>query len=222
MGLFKALGGAYQGINSIAEGARKKRDGKKFIAMAEAAQRNLERQDLVNNSAQIKVNSEGTSQALENINLNATQAFSQASDAGIRGIGMIGKIQQNVNQATQVETQRLADKEFAVQQAKAAEQSQIRSMEENRYNQDQARTDQMLERGQALRSQGSAETGAGVSQTGGAIDEGVQAAGKALAAVATGGTSGFLDAATSSPDISNSGYTNAFASFRANRQQVNI
>lgn len=174
MSLFKGIGNAFQGINSIAEGVRKRRDGKKFIAMSEAVTRNAEQQDFINNAAQVKVSGEGTRQNLENINLNASQAFSQAADAGIRGVGMIGKIQQNVNQASQVETQRLADREFAVQQAKAAENSQIQAEKQRIFENKQNKADQQLERGQALRSQGSAEIGQGASATGGAIDSSIE------------------------------------------------
>ncbi|KKL06939.1 hypothetical protein LCGC14_2591030 [marine sediment metagenome] len=97
MGLFKALGGGFQSINSIVEGARKKRDAKKFIAEATARQRNWEQIDLVNNAAMINVSGEANRRALENINLSAAQGLDLAADAGVRGIGMISKIQQNVN-----------------------------------------------------------------------------------------------------------------------------
>ena len=171
--MFKTIGNAFQGINSIAEGARKKRDGRKLIALAEAAERNFEQMDFVNNAGQIKVSGEATQKALENINLNASQAFSQAADAGIRGIGMIGKIQQNVNNAAQAEADRLAEREFAVQKARAAEQSQIQAEQQRISENNRNRSDAQLERGQALRSQGSAEIGQGASQVGGSLDKGL-------------------------------------------------
>ena len=173
--MFKAVGNIFQGVNSIAEGARKKRDARKLIKMAEARARNAEQQDFVNQSAMIKVGSRASERALENINLGATQAFEQASDAGIRGIGMMGKILQNVNDATAQETARQEEKEFQVQQLKAQEAQQEEAERQRIFENEQARTDAMMERGQALRSQGSAEIGQGASLAGGGIDAGIQA-----------------------------------------------
>lgn len=184
--MFKAIGNMYQGVNSIAEGAQKKRDARKYIALAEARARNAEQKDYTNNSAMIKVSGAATDKALENINLGATQAFSQASDAGIRGIGMIGKILQNVNDATQQQAQRMADQEFAVQQQKAQEQANLNAEKNQDIRADESKTDSMRERGEALRSQGSAEMGQGASQLGGAIDAGI----KEGAAMATGFSGG--------------------------------
>jgi len=182
--MFKAVGNIFQGVNSIAEGARKKRDGRKFIKMAEARARNAEQMDFTNHAGQVKVSGRAQENALESINLNATEAFSQASDAGIRGIGMIGKIQQNVNTAIRDQENRLAEKEFAVQQARASEESRLQGQKNVEIQRQEGRTDSMLERGQALRSQGSAEVGQGASQTGGAVDaglkEGFKVVGKAL------------------------------------------
>ncbi len=175
MGLFKALAGGYQSINSIVEGARKKRDAKKFIAEATARQRNWEQIDLVNNAAMINVSGEANRRALEEINLKGAQAFEQASDAGVRSIGMIGKIQQNINTALGLETDKLAERQFGVDVMASREQSQIQNIQFQDKIRQQTRTDQMLERGQALRSQGSAEVGAAVSQLGGAMDQTVQA-----------------------------------------------
>ena len=53
--MFSIVGDTFQGITSIAESAKKKRDARKFIAQAEARARNAEQQDFVNNAAQIKV-----------------------------------------------------------------------------------------------------------------------------------------------------------------------
>lgn len=188
--MFKTIGNLYQGVNSIVEASRKKKDGKKFIAQAQQRQRNFERNDLVNNAAQIQVNGDASDRAIENMNLNAAQSFDQAADAGIRGVGMIGKIQQNLNSAAAQETDRLAKEQAQVNIMKAQEQSKIQDQTIDRENREEARTDQMLERGQALRSQGAAETGAGASQIGGAVDSGIAAAtgfGKILNA---GGTIG--------------------------------
>lgn len=192
--MFKALGNQYQAINSIAEGAQKKRDARKYIALAEARARNAEQKDYTNQSAMIKVSGAATDKALENINLGASQAFSQASDAGIRGIGMMGKILQNVNDATQQQAERMADKEFAVQQAKAAEQSNLDAQKNAEISAQESRTDSMRERGEALRSQGSAEIGQGASQLGGAIDAGLKEGAKVVKGFATGGPMGAISA----------------------------
>ena len=225
MALFKALGNTFQGVNSIVEGVKKRRDGKKFIAMSEAADRNFEQQDLINNAANIKVSGEGTRQALENINLNASQAFSDAANAGIRGVGMIGKIQQNVNQAVQVQAQKLEDREFGVQQQKAAEQSRIQGIQENRDIAERTRIDSELERGQALRSQGAAEIGQGASITGGGIDNTLSGAAKA---VGSGGLSLFSGGVEEppadidgSPSLSNTPFNRFEDMFTARRARRN-
>ncbi len=213
MGLFKALGGGFQSINSIVEGARKKRDAKKFIAEATARQRNWEQIDLVNNAAMINVSGEANRRALEEINLKGAQGFEQAADAGVRGIGMIGKIQQNINIATGVETDKLSEKQFGVDVMAAREQSNIQNIQFQDKIRQQTRTDQMLERGQALRSQGSAEVGAAVSQFGGAIGQtipGVAAFSDALSQPLTEGGIGGADS------------RNIFKAFLAGSQSGNI
>ena len=213
MGLFKALGGGFQSINSIVEGARKKRDAKKFIAEATARQRNWEQIDLVNNAAMINVSGEANRRALENINLGAAQGFEQAADAGVRGIGMIGKIQQNINVATGVETDKLSERQFGVDVMAAREQLQIQNIQFQDKIRQQTRTDQMLERGQALRSQGSAEVGAAVSQFGGAIGQTAQGVIGGLAGMKTAqeagqsGFGGFITGSTNTTGINPDGTT---------------
>lgn len=194
--MFSIIGDTFQGITSIAESAKKKRDARKFIAQAEARARNAEQQDFVNNAAQIKVDSRGTDRALENINLNAATAAQQASNAGIRGIGMIGKIQQNVNDAIAAESSRLAEKQFQVDQM-AAQEAERQEFEQQRiFERQEDRTDAMLERGQALRSQAAAELGQGAAQVGGALGEGAEFLASAIPALATGGLSGAFQAGT--------------------------
>jgi len=85
---------------------------------------------------------------------------------------MINQIQQNTNNALANESAKLSAKQGAIDVAAANQQTRIDDKLDSRNRLAEMRTDQMLERGQALRSQGSAEIGAGAAVMGKAMDQG--------------------------------------------------
>lgn len=95
-----------------------------------------------------------------------------AAAAGIRGLGMINQIQQNTQGALATEGAKLSAKQSVIDVSAAHKQGDITDKLDNRNRLAENRTDQMLERGQALRSQSAAEIGAGASVVGKAMDQG--------------------------------------------------
>ena len=170
--LGKVFGRGIQSVSGIAESIRKKKDAKELMSKAKLMQKNHVETDIsTNHLAQLKVNDEGTRLALENINQSAQAAIDNASSAGIRGMGMIGKIQQNTNQAIAQQAAGLSEKQSQIDVAAAKEQANIDLRVDARSQAKLSRADAMLERGQAMRSQAAAEFGTATKNLGSAVDE---------------------------------------------------
>ena len=120
----------------------------------------------------VKADDAGAKLATDQIQRTSADMASNAAAAGIRGIGMINQIQQNTNNATGAAAADLSAKQASIDVAAAGASERIDDKLDSRNVAGQARTDQMLERGQALRSQGSAEIGAGAAVMGKAMDQG--------------------------------------------------
>jgi len=119
-------GGLYQSI----AGAKEKRDAQKALE-------NYQRQELQNVYDNTAVSTLGADRQIENQARLASGQISALQDAGTRGlIGGLGKVEagnQNVNQQIAAD---LDQQQKQIDFARAGDQANIRSMQENRENQD--------------------------------------------------------------------------------------
>ena len=166
----KQVGRLGKAVTGAFESFKKMKDAKALMSKAKLMQKNFEETDIsVNHLANMKASDEGTKLAIEAIQQSAASAVDSATEGGIRGMGMIGKIQQNTNQASAQVAAGLSEKQSNINVAAAQEQSNIDQRVDVRNQKKLTRSDQMLERGQALRSQASAERGESIEAGGAAI-----------------------------------------------------
>lgn len=184
----KAIGGTIGGAVGIDEAIKKRKDGKKFIAQANAKQRAFEEASTSSNSfGMIKASTAAYDLATENIQLSEAAALDTAAGAGIRGIGMINQINRNTNAALASEAAKLAEKQSQIDVAKAGQEERNVTRALSQSNLKQERIDSMLERGQALRSQGSGELSQNIQNIGETVDQGFK---DAASFISGGGFSG--------------------------------
>jgi hypothetical protein len=173
----KQVGALGKAVNGAFESFKKKKDAKALMSKAKLMQKNFQETDIsVNHLANMKASDQGTKLAIESIQQSAASAVDAATEGGIRGMGMIGKIQQNTNQSAAGVAAGLSDKQSQIDVAAAQEQSNIDQRVNSRNQMKLSRADSMLERGQAMRSQASAELGE-------SIESGATAAGKIVGGI---------------------------------------